>query len=59
MSAYPAREKRQPVKIGAWLKSGRGWRNVVLAFLSARFAHDAMARPAAEMSRALAEGATR
>ena len=34
MSAYPAREIRQPVKIGARLKSGRGWSNVVLRNVS-------------------------
>jgi hypothetical protein len=34
MSAYPARERRQSVKIGARLKSGRGWSNVVLRNVS-------------------------
>src|SRR5688572_12895721 len=34
MSAYPARERREPVKIGARLKNGRGWSNVVLRNVS-------------------------
>jgi hypothetical protein len=36
MSAYRAREPRQPVKIGARLKSGLGWSDVVLRNVSAR-----------------------
>ena len=36
MSAHRAREPRQPVRIGARLKSGQGWRDVVLRNVSAR-----------------------
>jgi hypothetical protein len=36
MSAYPAREIRQPVRIGARLKSGRGWTDVVIRNVSPR-----------------------
>jgi hypothetical protein len=36
MSAYPARERRQPVRIGARLKSGRGWSDVVIRNVSPR-----------------------
>jgi hypothetical protein len=36
MSAHRAREPRQPVRIGARLKSGRGWSDVVLRNVSAR-----------------------
>jgi hypothetical protein len=36
MSAHRAREPRQPVRIGARLKSGREWRDVVIRNVSAR-----------------------
>ena len=36
MSAHRAREPRQPVRIGARLKSGQGWSDVVLRNVSAR-----------------------
>ena len=36
MSANRAREPRQPVRIGARLKSGRGWSDVVLRNVSTR-----------------------
>lgn len=36
MSAHRTREPRQPVRIGARLKSGRGWSDVVLRNVSAR-----------------------
>jgi hypothetical protein len=36
MSAQRAREPRKPVRIGARLKSGRGWSDVVLRNVSAR-----------------------
>lgn len=36
MLAHRAREPRQPVRIGARLKSGRGWSDVVLRNVSAR-----------------------
>lgn len=36
MSAHRAREPRKPVRIGARLKSGRGWSDVVLRNVSAR-----------------------
>ena len=36
MSAYPAREARQPVTIGARLKSGHGWSDVLIRNVSAR-----------------------
>ena len=36
MSAHRAREPRQPVTIGARLKSGRGWSDIVLRNVSAR-----------------------
>ena len=36
MSAHRTREPRQPVRIGARLKSGRGWSDIVLRNVSAR-----------------------
>jgi len=36
MSAQRAREPRLPVRIGARIKSGRGWRDVVIRNVSAR-----------------------
>ena len=36
MSAHRTREPRRPVRIGARLKSGRGWSDVVLRNVSAR-----------------------
>src|SRR5688572_28685416 len=36
MSAHRTREPRRPVRIGARLKSGRGWSDIVLRNVSAR-----------------------
>ena len=36
MSAHRAREPRKPVRIGARLKGGQGWRDVVIRNVSAR-----------------------
>ena len=36
MSAHRLREPRQPVRIGARLKTGRGWSDIVLRNVSAR-----------------------
>ena len=54
MSAHRVRDPRQPVRIGARLKSG--WSDLVLHIVPA---HDAPARPAAEALWAPAAGESR